>query len=301
MPEDILPKLDKFLREAERVLTRSAASSFSKNSWSCISPSSPLLALPNYTTRTIPPTPKSSKKKYPRLYNVDPSKNIRDALRRGTSAVFFSATLTPLDYFRQMLGGDEDDPMLSLDSPFPRENLRLLLADQIDTTYKKREESYGEVADSIAANVRQRRGNYLAFFPSYRYMQEVSERFAESHPDIDVLVQETGMSERGREAFLAVFAEDNARPTVGFAVMGGIFGEGIDLVGDRLVGAAIVGVGLPQICLERDLIRHYFDEADLPGFDYAYTFPGMNRSTGGRARYSHRRRPRHRAPIRPPL
>ena len=85
------------------------------------------------------------------------------------------------------------------------------------------------------------------------------------------------MSEREREAFLAVFTEDNARPTVGFAVMGGIFGEGIDLVGDRLVGAAIVGVGLPQICLERDLIRHYFDEADLPGFDYAYTFPGMNR------------------------
>ena len=217
------------------------------------------------------------KEVYLRLYNVDPSKNIRDALRRGTSAVFFSATLTPLDYFRKMLGGDEDDPMLSLDSPFPRENLRLLLADQIDTTYKKREESYVEIAKSIAANVRQRRGNYLAFFPSYRYMQEVSERFAESHPDIDVSVQKTGMSEREREAFLAVFAEDNARHTVGFAVMGGIFGEGIDLVGDRLVGAGIVGVGLPQLCLERDLIRHYFDEAYIEVFDYAYTFPGMNR------------------------
>lgn len=278
MPEDIIPKLDKFLREAERVLTRSAASSFFEElmelyfsilSFTRIAE----LYDAHYTTYAE----KQQKEVYLRLYNVDPSKNIRDALRRGTSAVFFSATLTPLDYFRKMLGGDEDDPMLSLDSPFPRENLRLLLADQIDTTYKKREESYGEIAESIAANVRQRRGNYLAFFPSYRYMQEVSERFAESHPNIDVLVQETGMSEREREAFLAVFAEDNARPTVGFAVMGGIFGEGIDLVGDRLVGAAIVGVGLPQICLERDLIRHYFDEADLPGFDYAYTFPGMNR------------------------
>jgi DNA excision repair protein ERCC-2 len=151
------------------------------------------------------------------------------------------------------------------------------LADQIETTYKKRDESYGDIAESIAAAVSQHTGNYLVFFPSYRYMAEVSERFVDNHPDVETLVQETGMSEREREAFLAVFEEDNTHTTVAFAVMGGIFGEGIDLVGERLVGAIIVGVGLPQICLERDLIRHYFDERDLPGFDYAYTFPGMNR------------------------
>ena len=108
-------------------------------------------------------------------------------------------------------------------------------------------------------------------------MEEVSERFNEAHPDIEILVQESGMSEHEREAFLAVFDENNLNTTLGFAVMGGIFGEGIDLVGERLVGAVVVGVGLPQICLERDLIKHHFDERDIPGFEYAYTYPGMNR------------------------
>jgi DNA excision repair protein ERCC-2 len=108
-------------------------------------------------------------------------------------------------------------------------------------------------------------------------MEEVATLFADAHGDIETLVQKTGMSEREREAFLAVFDADNAHTTVGFAVMGGIFGEGIDLVGERLVGAIVVGVGLPQICLERDLIRHYFDQHELSGFEYAYTYPGMNR------------------------
>ncbi len=278
LPKEILPKLEKFLRETERVLSRGAGLLYFD---ALIDVYFRALAFTRiaelYDERYTTYAEKEHKEVYLRLYNIDPSKNIRDALRRGASAVFFSATLTPLDYFRQILGGDEDDPLLSLDSPFPRDNLRLLLADQIETTYKKREASYGEVAESIAVAASQRTGNYLAFFPSYRYMQEVAERFAESHPDIDILVQETSMPEHRREEFLAVFAEDNAQTTVGFAVMGGIFGEGIDLVGDRLVGAVIVGVGLPQICLERDLIRHYFDGADLPGFDYAYTFPGMNR------------------------
>jgi DNA excision repair protein ERCC-2 len=155
--------------------------------------------------------------------------------------------------------------------------LHLLLADHIETTYKKRGDTYGDVAESIAALVSQRQGNYLAFFPSYRYMHEVATLFADAHADIETLVQETGMSEREREAFLAVFDEESSNTTVGFAVMGGIFGEGIDLVGERLVGAVVVGVGLPQICLERDLIKHYFDERDLSGFEYAYTYPGMNR------------------------
>ena len=110
----------------------------------------------------------------------------------------------------------------------------MLLADHIETTYKKRGESYGDVAESIAALVSQRAGNYLAFFPSYKYMEEVATRFAEAHPDIDLLVQESGMSDRDREAFLSAFdADPSEQHTVGFAVMGGVFGEGIDLVGER--------------------------------------------------------------------
>ena len=212
-----------------------------------------------------------------RLFCLDPSKNIRDALVRGSAAVFFSATLSPLEYFRDLLGGEEGDHLLRLDSPFPPEHLRLMLADHIETTYKKRGETYGDVAESIAALIAQRSGNYLAFFPSYLYMGEVAELFVAANPDVETLVQESGMSEREREAFLAVFDESNPSTTVGFAVMGGIFGEGIDLVGERLVGAVVVGVGLPQICLERDLIKHHFDQREIPGFEYAYTYPGMNR------------------------
>ena len=212
-----------------------------------------------------------------RLFCLDPSVLVRQALKRGTSAVFFSATLTPLDYFREVLGGDEEDPLLNLESPFPREHLHLTIGDHIATTYKMRERTAGEVAASIAALVAQRQGNYLVFFPSYRYMQSVAEGFVADHPEWEILVQQARMSEPQREEFLARFDTDNQRTTLGFAVMGGIFGEGIDLMGERLVGAVVVGVGLPQICLERDLIRGYYDAREVAGFEYAYTYPGMNR------------------------
>ena len=146
------------------------------------------------------------------------------------------------------------------------------MADHIGTTYKQREHTYDQVAGAIAATTAQRPGNYLAFFPSYRYMEEVAECFVAAYPQVQTLVQETGMSEPEREAFLAEFETERRETLVGFAVMGGIFGEGIDLV-----GAVIVGVGLPQICLERNLIRAYFDAHDIDGFNYSYTFPGMNR------------------------
>ena len=212
-----------------------------------------------------------------RLFCVNPSGNVAEALKRGTSALFFSATMTPLEYFRDLLGGDGEDVQLNLDSPFPPGHLHLAVGDHIATTYKQRPHTYHEVAGAIAAVTDQRAGNYLVFFPSYRYMEAVAAMYAASHTGIAIHVQQTGMSEEERERFLSVFSADNAQTTVGFAVMGGIFGEGIDMMGDRLVGAVVVGVGLPQICLERDLIKAYFDEQELPGFAYAYTFPGMNR------------------------
>ena len=212
-----------------------------------------------------------------RLYCLDPSALLRQALKQGKAAVFFSATLSPLEYFRDVLGGQPADRLLRLGAPFPREHLGVLLQDQIPTNFKERSGSYAEVAESIAALVRAQPGNYLAYFPSYEYLRQVAERFGALGLEVKTMVQTPGMSEPERTAFLAAFQAQPEGTLVGFAVMGGIFGEGIDLVGERLVGAAIVGVGLPQVCLERDLIRDYFQEKRGAGFDYAYTFPGLNR------------------------
>jgi DNA excision repair protein ERCC-2 len=212
-----------------------------------------------------------------RLFCLDPSSSIREGLDRGMASVCFSATLLPLPYFREMLGGAPDDPALTLESPFPAEHLCLLVADGIRTTYRERDRTCDEVADAVAAVVRERPGHYLAFFPSYRYMEAVCERFCLAYPDLRVRPQTAGMTEAERAEFLIRFEADSTETLVGFAVMGGLFGESIDLAGDRLIGTIIVGVGLPQVSLERDLIRGYFTERDLDGFAYAYRYPGMNR------------------------
>ena len=212
-----------------------------------------------------------------RLFCLDPSFLLRQALARGKAAVFFSATLTPIDYYRALLGGSDEDPWLQLPSPFPPQHLAVLVQDRIRTHLKARAETLSDVVQAIASLVEGRRGNYLAYFPSYQYLTAVQEQFHALHPAVPILVQRPGMSEPEREAFLAAFAAEHGETLLGFAVMGGVFGEGIDLVGDRLIGAIIVGVGLPQLCVERDLIRDYFEERTGAGFDYAYTFPGMNR------------------------
>jgi DNA excision repair protein ERCC-2 len=212
-----------------------------------------------------------------RLFCLDPSFLLAKALARGKGAVFFSATLSPTDYYRTLLGGEPSDPVLHLASPFPAENLALLVQDGIRTDYKSRGETLEQVAQAVAVAVRGRPGNYLVYFPSYQYLRSVLEKFQALEPNLRVLVQTPGMTEGQRDEFLAAFAADNPEPLVGFAVLGGVFGEGIDLVGDRLLGAIVVGVGLPQLCAERNVIRDYFQEAAGQGFEYAYTFPGMNR------------------------
>jgi len=212
-----------------------------------------------------------------RLYCLDPSALLRQALARGKAAVFFSATLTPMDYFRHLLGGSPDDPVLQLSSPFPSENLAVLIQDRIQTRLKGRAESLGTVAAAIGTLVAGRPGNYLVYFPSYQYLNAALQEFQARCPSVSVLVQRPGMTEPEREAFLAAFAVEHGKTLVGFAVLGGIFGEGIDLAGERLIGAVIVGTGLPQLCVERDLIRDYFQRQNGAGFGYAYTFPGMNR------------------------
>lgn len=212
-----------------------------------------------------------------RLFCLDPSYLLSKAMERGKASVLFSATLTPLDYFISVLGGDENSKRLTLTSPFPQENLCLLVSDRISTKYKDRPDSLVPVADQIALTVSGKKGNYLAYFPSYAYLREVYQVFQERYPAVATIVQRSGMEEEEREAFLQRFQADAADTLVGFCVLGGIYAEGIDLRGERLIGTVIVGVGLPQIGLEQDMIRDYYDRRDGRGFDYAYRYPGMNK------------------------
>jgi DNA excision repair protein ERCC-2 len=212
-----------------------------------------------------------------KLFCVDPSVHLEKVMSRCQTAIFFSATMTPMDYFKQILGCDQSAHHLILHSPFPGENLGLLISDQISTYYRHRDQTVSQVSQAISALVEQKTGNYLLYFPSYAYMRKIYHSFTDHNPQVETILQTSGMSEPEREAFLKRFSEDNPQTLVGFAVMGGIFGEGIDLVGDRLVGAVIVGVGLPGISLERELIKEYFTRTLSAGFEYAYLYPGINR------------------------
>ncbi len=212
-----------------------------------------------------------------KLFCIDPSHHLKRVLKRCRASAFFSATMTPADYFKNILGCKESTSTLKLPSPFPRENLCLLISDRISTLYKQRDRTKPEVAMSLLTMVRQKKGNYLFFFPSYEYMMMVHEIFTEKSPETKTIIQTPAMKEDERDEYLNMFSRENLETLVGFAVMGGIFGEGIDLIGDRLCGVVIVGVGLPGISPEREIIRKYFTEYNQAGFEYAYMYPGINR------------------------
>lgn len=209
------------------------------------------------------------------LLCLDPALELRRSLEGLGGAVFFSATLSPLEFFRATLGGTDEDTMLRLTSPFPRENLAVLVNRKVATTWKARGHSHTAVAASIGALVQSREGNYLVYFPSFEYLQQTYQRFVAAFPEVNTLVQESGMTETAREEYLRSF--EAGRGVVGFAVMGGIFGEGIDLIGDRLIGVVVVGVGLPQLNVKRELMRELYQEQGRDGFAFAYVYPGMNR------------------------
>lgn len=212
-----------------------------------------------------------------RLFCMDPSFLLREAMKRGKASILFSATLSPMDYYIRILGGDENTQSIRLSSPFPRENLCVYMEDTVSTRFKIRQLTYDRVAECILRTAQGRTGNYMAFFPSFDYMNEVYLRFHAIKTGIRTLYQTPGMSDESRQAFLDEFSDTGETSLVGFAVMGGIFGEGIDLIGDRLSGAIIVGVGLPQVCSERNVLREYFEEQSGSGFEFAYLYPGMNR------------------------
>ncbi|WP_334076849.1 ATP-dependent DNA helicase [Paenibacillus sanfengchensis] len=220
-----------------------------------------------------------------KMFCLDPSHLLREAGKGFRSSIFFSATLSPLSYYRDMLGAGPGDYTVSIPSPFSREQLDVQIH-PLSTRYRDRERTKEALAELLRRLVAERPpGNYLFFFPSYAYMNLIYEAFAVDVPEgVRLLVQRGEMSEAEREAFLAAFEAGREDTLVGFAVMGGIFSEGIDLVGDRLTGVAVVGVGLPQIGLERDIIKEYFQAQGKDGFDYAYVYPGMNKvlQAGGR-------------------
>ena len=212
------------------------------------------------------------------LFCIDPSAFLSQALDRGSAAVLFSATLSPLSYYASVLGGNESSRLCSLPSPFPQENLGLYLADRISTKYRDREDSYEEIAELIFETVQAKSGNYLVFFPSYSYCREVYNRFTGLCGDgIQCIMQKSNLSEEEREEFLNQFEEAPNQSLAAFCVLGGIFSEGIDLRGERLIGTVVVGVGLPQIGPEQDVIRDYYDSRNHMGFAYAYQYPGMNK------------------------
>lgn len=220
-----------------------------------------------------------------KMFCLDPSELLLQASKNYRSAVYFSATLAPLGFYREMLGAAEDDYTLSIPSPFSPEQLEVRML-PVSTRFRDRERTRETLAIALAEAVSGRSGNYLFFFPSYAYLQEVRQAF-ETRIDrekIEIIGQDSGMSEEERTSFLDAFSADRERTLVGFAVMGGVFSEGIDLAGERLTGVAVIGVGLPQIGLERDIIRDYFNERGRSGFNYAYVYPGMNKvqQAGGR-------------------
>ncbi|MBC1596291.1 ATP-dependent DNA helicase [Listeria seeligeri] len=208
---------------------------------------------------------------------LDPAFLLSEKLKLGASSVLFSATLRPIDYYTNVLGGEEDTSRMVFSSPFEQQNMHLLVADNISTKYQMRDQSLASVVEALAALIAGKKGNYLFFFPSFQYLQNVYDLFREKYPEIVVRKQEGAMDEEQREAFLEAFKAGNSETLVGFCVLGGVFSEGIDLRGERLIGAAIVGVGLAQLNPESDLIKDYYNETIGQGFDYAYQLPGMNK------------------------
>lgn len=216
-----------------------------------------------------------------RLFCVNPANCLQEFLDKGNSTTFFSATLLPIHYYKKLLSTSKEDYAIYAESPFDPARRQLILGTDVSTKYTRRgEDMYRRYARYLIQVARTRIGNYIAFFPSYRFMEEVYEVFVDllkEDQEIEYVMQSQYMSEEAREIFLENFEEDRKHSLMGFCVMGGIFSEGIDLAEDKLIGAIIIGTGLPQVCRERELLKNYFDAHGLRGFDYAYLYPGMNK------------------------
>lgn len=213
-----------------------------------------------------------------KLFCINPAKNLKECLDKG-KAVFFSATLLPVLYYKELLSGNREEYAVYVPSPFEGSNRLLMIASDVSSRYTRRNSrEYGKIGEYIRKIVSARSGNYLVFFPSYQYLKEVEEVLqAGDLEGITYLSQASRMSEQEREDFLSQFLADRKDSFVGLCVMGGVFSEGIDLKEERLIGVILVGTGLPMVCTEQEILKGYYEEKESRGFDYAYLYPGMNK------------------------
>ena len=214
-----------------------------------------------------------------KLFCVDPSFNLQECLDKGNATIFFSATLLPVQYYKELLTNKTDNYAVYARTTFSQDKRLLLIGNDVSSKYTRRTpEEYGRIADYIYRTIKKKKGNYMVFFPSYLFLKKVHEAFElRMDETITCICQESGMREEEREAFLEAFQGEKEESLVAFCVMGGIFGEGIDLKREQLIGAIIVGTGLPQISNEREILKEYYDKKEGMGFDYAYRYPGMNK------------------------
>ncbi len=214
-----------------------------------------------------------------KLYCVNPAAKLDEYLEFGNSTIFFSATLLPISYYKKLLSVETDDYAIYAESSFDTKNRLIVAGNDVSTKYTKRSRTmYHKYAEYIASVINAKKGNYIVFFPSYIFMEHVWDAFEEMKlSDVECIRQGQYMNEQEREQFLDKYGGERENSLVGFCVLGGIFSEGIDLTQERLIGAIIVGTGLPQVCNERELLKQYFDKQNENGFDYAYLYPGMNK------------------------
>ena len=230
-----------------------------------------------------------------KLFCVNPAENLKRCMNRGRSSILFSATFLPIQYYKKLLGGTQEDYEVYAHSVFSPEKRALFIAEDVTSKYTRRSpEEFYNIARYIEEIVKNRHGNYMVFCPSYSFLRSVYEQYTEhfSGEGRECIIQSEYMSETDREAFLGRFQgnedfdlqcdidmdiEEEDSILIGFCVLGGIFGEGIDLKNDSLIGAIIVGTGLPQVCFEREILKEFFEEDGESGFDYSYRYPGMNK------------------------
>lgn len=210
------------------------------------------------------------------LRNVVPAEFLRPRLTAARSCVLFSATLNPRHYYSDLLGLPADTAWVDIESPFKREQLDVRIVSQISTRYAHRQASIAPIVELLAAQYAQQAGNYLAFFSSFDYLQQVAALLAERHPQVPMWQQSRGMGEGERQAFLDRFHVDGCG--IGFAVLGGAFGEGIDLPGQRLIGAFIATLGLAQLNPVNEQLKGRIGQLFRgAGYDYTYLYPGLQK------------------------
>ena len=212
-----------------------------------------------------------------KIFCLDPAHFIKQKLDFGKGSVLFSATLSPVQYYQNLLVGHTDDLTFRQSSPFNQNQFQVLVADYLPMTYKYRSQVVDSLCELIKKATDIKAGNYFCFFPSFSYMEEVYQRYIQLYPEAEVLIQSRELKDVEKKAFLANFQAQNEQVVLGFCVLGGVFSEGIDLKKNRLIGSIIVSVGLPQISKEQEELKRYFDEKNQQGFYYIYQLPGFNK------------------------